>query len=45
MSTVMDYTINLLFTLLQIVSNDKIISRIVIMVLIKADLVGKMPKK
>ena len=45
MSTVMDYTINLLFTLLQIVANDKIISHIVVMILIKADLMGKMPKK
>ena len=41
MSTVMAYIINLLFTLLQIVANDKIISHIVIMILIKADLVGK----
>ena len=31
MSTIMDYIINLLFTLLQIVANDKIISHIVIM--------------
>ena len=38
MNTVMDYIINLLFTLLQIVANDKIISHIVIMILIKADL-------
>ena len=46
MSTVMDYIINLLFTLLQIVANDKIISHIVIMILIiKDDLMGKMPKK
>ena len=45
MSTVMDYIINLLFTLLQIVANDKIISHIVIMILIKGDLMGKMPKK
>ena len=45
MSTVMDYIINLLFTLLQIVANDKIISHIVIVILIKADLMGKMPKK
>ena len=45
MSTVMDYIINLLFTLLQVVANDKIISRIVIMTLIKADLMGQMPKK
>ena len=36
----MDYIINLLFTLLQIVANDKIISHIVIMILIKADLIG-----
>ena len=44
MSTVMDYIINLLFTLLQIVANnDKIISHIVIMILIKADLMEKMP--
>ena len=41
MSTVMDYIINLLFTLLQIVANDKIISHIVIMILIKANLMGK----
>ena len=41
MSTVMDYIINLLFTLLQIVANDKIISHVVIMILIKADLMGK----
>ena len=45
MSTVMDYIINLLFTLLQIVTNDKIISHFVIMILIKSDLMGKMPKK
>ena len=31
--------------LLQIVANDKIISHIVIMILIKADLMGKMHKK
>ena len=43
-SIVMDYIINLLFTLLQIVANDKIISRIVIMISIKADLMGKMNK-
>ena len=36
----MDCIINLLFTLLQIVANDKIISHIVIMILIKADLMG-----
>ena len=36
----MDYIINLLFTLLQIVANDKIISHIVIMILNKADLIG-----
>ena len=36
----MDCIINLLFTLLQIVANDKIISHIVIMILIKADLIG-----
>ena len=43
----MDYIINLLFTLLQIVANDKIISHIVIMIVIKANLpvMGKMPKK
>ena len=41
MSTVMDYIITLLFTLLQIVANDKIFSHIVIMILIKADLIGK----
>ena len=36
----MDCVINLLFTLLQIVVNDKIISHIVIMILIKeADLI------
>ena len=40
----MDYIKNLLFTLPQIVTNDKIISHIVIMILIKADLMGKMPK-
>ena len=46
MSTVMDYIITLLFTLLHIVANnDKIISHIVIMILIKDDLMGKMPKK
>ena len=36
----MDCIINLLFTLLQIVATDKIISHIVIMILIKADLMG-----
>ena len=37
----MDCVINLLFTLLQIVVNDKIISHIVIMILIKeADVIG-----
>ena len=45
----MDYIIHLLFTLLQIVVNDKIINPIVIMILIKADLMGGggggMPKK
>ena len=45
MSTVMNYFINLLFTLLQIVASDKIFSHIVIMILIKADLMRKMPKK
>ena len=45
MSTVLGFIINLLFTVLQIVANDKIISHIVIMILIKADLMGKMPKK
>ena len=40
MSTVMDYIINLLFTLLQIVANDKIISHMVIMILIKTGLMG-----
>ena len=45
MSTVMDYIINLLFTLLQIVANYKIISHIVITILIKADLMEKMSKK
>ena len=45
MSTVMVYIINLLFTLLQIVANDKIISHIVIMILIKADLMGKIKQK
>ena len=45
MSTVMDYIMSLLFTLLQIVANDKIISHIVILILIKTDLMGKMPKK
>ena len=45
MSTVMDYIINLLFTLLQIVANDKIISHIVIMILIKAGLMGETPNK
>ena len=45
MSTVMDYIINLLFTLLQIVANDKIISHIVILILIKAGLMGKKPNK
>ena len=39
-SIVMDCIINLLFTLLQIVANDKIISHIEIMILIKADLMG-----
>ena len=34
MCTVMDYIINLLFTLLQIVANDKILGHIVFMVLI-----------
>ena len=37
-SIVMDCINNLLFTLLQIVANDEIISHIVIMILIKADL-------
>ena len=45
MSTVMDYIINLLFTLLQIVANDKMNSHIVIIIFTKADLMGKMPKK
>ena len=45
MSTVMDYIIIVLFTLLQIVANDKIINHIVIMILIKGDLMGKLPKK
>ena len=45
MSTIMDHIINLLFTLLQIIANDKIISHIVILILIKTDLMGKMPKK
>ena len=45
MRIVMDYIINLLFTLLQIVANDKIISHIVIMIVIKADLMGKMHPK
>ena len=36
----MDCITYLLFTLLQIVANDKIISHIVIMILIKADLMG-----
>ena len=45
MSTVIDYIINLLFTLLQIVAYDKIISHIVIMIFNNADLMGKMPKK
>ena len=38
----MDYIMNLLFTLLQIVANDKIINHNVIMILIKAGLMGKM---
>ena len=37
----MDYLINLLFTLLHIVANDEIIGHIVIMILIKAGLMGK----
>ena len=45
MSIVMDYIINLLFTLLRIVASDKKISHIVIMILIKTDLMGKMHKK
>ena len=45
MSIKVDYIINLLFTLLQIVANDKIITHIVIMILIKADLMGKMHMK
>ena len=45
MSTGIGYIINLLFTLLQIVANDKIISHIVMMILIKAVLLGKMPQK
>ena len=45
MSTVMDYIVHLLFSLLQIVAYDKIISHIAIMILIKADLIGKMPRK
>ena len=45
MSTVMDYIMNLLFTLPQIVASDKIISHIVIMILIKADVMEKMSKK
>ena len=36
MSTVMDHIINLLFTLLQIVANDKVISHIVIMIGLRA---------
>ena len=45
MNAVIDYIINLLFTLLQIVANDKIISHIEIMILSKANLMGQMPKK
>ena len=45
MSTAMDYIITLLFTLLQIVANVKIISHIVILILIKAGLMGKKPYK
>ena len=45
MSIIMDCIINLLFTLLHIVANDKNINPIVIMVLIKAELMGKMHKK
>ena len=41
----MDYIINLLFTLLKIVANDEIISDIVIMILIKAYLMGKTHNK
>ena len=39
----MDYIIHLLFTLLQIVATDKIISHIVFMILIKAGLMGEKP--
>ena len=45
MRIVIDYIINLLFTLLQIVANDNITSHIVIMILTKAVFMGKMPKK
>ena len=45
MSTVMDYITNLLRTLLQIVANDKIVSHIVIMILIKTGLMGEMHTK
>ena len=45
MSTVMDYIIKLLFTLLQIVANDKIISHIVILIFITAGLMGEKPNK
>ena len=41
----MDYFINVLFTLLSVVANDKIISYIVIMILIKDDFMGKMHNK
>ena len=41
----MDYIINLLFTLLQIVANDTIINHIEIMISIKADLMGNIYKK
>ena len=37
----MDCIINLLFTLLHIVAYDKLIGQIVIMILIKANLMGK----
>ena len=41
----MDYIINVLFTILHLVANAKIISHIVIMILIKADLMRKMHNK
>ena len=45
MSIEMNYVIKLLFTLQQVVANNKIISHIVIMISIRADLMGEMYNK